>query len=450
MKIAYYIITIILSALATGLFLLISFPVSEGTGVSLTVAIMMAGFLISSITGLIKQSFIPGIMLTKTGIFLAGFGGFCLIAVFNGNHLSIPFIALIILLWVLAIVCILEGINICRSRREMKEADAAAIAARNHEMFPEIPLTNAGLPADPTAPVKKIWQYRIDGKPEYTRKDITKKWTFLLLSLAGVFTGLVLPMILMFSFDIVLYGEPVGFFLFLLAFLSIFGFAMTLGVFKEHHTENRAFVLGEDGSVFMINYFQPAIAHEFGYYSLLPRILKRDTVGKVSNTFASIHYSVEAARCLRYIRESGIDKKIAEKRAVYGHQISGVPEICRCSYFSEIHFSLWVGGSEQKYKNWYNLYDNCYEDYEEMLEYFATKFTHCSDKEFQKKTKGLRVMTGIGIFLLSIGVVSFVGVMLLEMNSLYIPGFLGLLVGLSMLASGLDALRRRHPMKVSG
>ncbi len=438
MKIVYYIITIILSALATGLFLLISFPLNKESAAALLVAAIMAGFLISSIVGLVKKSFIPGIMLVKTGIFIAGFGGFCLEAYAVGQHLSVPLIIVVLLLWALGAVLVWKGIDICKKRGRKVEEKTASEANGVADSLPEM---DAGRLADPNVAVKTIWQYELGGKPKVTGKQSAKKWAFILISCAGIFAGMFLPMILMFSADIVLYGEGPGMLLYLLSIVSIMGLAFTLGAFKAHHTENRAFVLGEDGSVFMINYFDLQLARDFGYYEHLPRIMRSGHATRI----AAFLYSFEAEQCYRYIRESKLDERIAARRAEYGYQISAVPEICRCGYFSEIHFMLWVNGCEQEYKNMFQLYDNCYEDYDGMIEYFTTRFGHRYDEAYHKKTKALRVMTGIGVAVLCIGLVSFLAAIMIESNVLYLPGFLGLLIGMSLLAAGLDALRRRNP-----
>ncbi|SCY47554.1 hypothetical protein SAMN02910370_02723 [Lachnospiraceae bacterium XPB1003] len=440
MKIAYYIITIIISALATGLFLLISFPLNKEAMSALLVAAMFVAFLITNISGLIKKDFIPGVMLTKAGILLDGFGAFCIDAVFIGGHMSIPFCFFILLLWILGLVCILEGISICKSKREMRVAEEEEKLRKEMRELDFSDVVNAGLPGDPSAPVKKIWQYQRGVKPLLSGKESSMKWTFLVLSIAGAFVGLVLPMILMFSFNIVLYEDQGGLLLFLLSFLSIMAFAFTLGAYKEHHTENLAFVLGEDGSVYVIDYFNQGLAREFGYYLMLPRLIRDNPASKVN----TVLYGADAERCFRYIVENGIDKKIAAERGRCGYQISAVPEIKRCGYYSEIHFSVWMDGSEHEYKKAFNLYDNCYEDYEEMIDYFETKFTHRYDEAYKKKTTRLRVLTGIGATILSIGVISFIGILVFEMDNLYLPGFLGLLLGISLLASGLDSLHRRH------
>ena len=422
MKTLYYIITIILSALLTGLFLLISFPLNKDSVAALLVALMMAGFLGSSIAGLLKKSFIPGIMLAKLGIFLVGSGFFCLSAVAagQGKNLSVPLIIVILLIWALGALLIWNGFNICKNRRQKPEENAVLQAAEEQPL----PEADAGRPGDPYAAVRKIWQYEPGGKPKLTGKQSAKKWSLLLLCCIGIFAGMFLPMILMFAADIVLYGETSGMLLYLLSIVSILGLAFTLGAFKAHHTENRVFVLGEDGSVFMIDYFDRQLARDFGYYEHLPRICRS---GYAPRTAAFL-YPFEAERCYRYIRESKLDQRIAAQRVKYGYQISAVPEICQCGYFSEIHFMLWVNGCEQEYKNMFQIYDNCYEDYDGMIEYFTTRFGHRYDEAYHKKTKRLRVMTGIGIAVLCIGIVSYLAAMLIESNVLYLQEFLGLII----------------------
>jgi len=438
MKTVYYIITIILSALLTGLFLLISFPLNKDSVSALLVALMLAGFLTSSVVGLIKKSFIPGVMLAKAGILLIGFGAFCFAAAGAGQwrNLSVALIIAILLLWALGALLVWNGINICKNRRLKTEENVTA-QADEEQPLPEF---DAGRPADPNAAVKKIWQYEPGGKPKLTGKQSALKWSLILLCGAGIFAGMALPMILMFQADIVLYGDNAGMLLYLLSIVSILGLGFTLGEFKAHHTENRVFVLGEDGSVFMINYFDPQLARDFGYYEHLPRIMRNGHATRI----AAFLYPFEAERCYRYLRESKLDQRIAAQRVKYGYQISAVPEICQCGYFSEIRFMLWVNGCEQEYKNLFQLYDNCYEDYDGMIEYFTTRFAHRYDEAYHKKTNRLRVMTGIGVAVLCIGLVSFLAAMLIESNALYLPGFLGLIIGIALLAAGLDALRRRH------
>ena len=54
MKIVYYIITIILSALTTALFLVVSFDGSRDAYIGFFAAGIAAGFLIASVLGLVK------------------------------------------------------------------------------------------------------------------------------------------------------------------------------------------------------------------------------------------------------------------------------------------------------------------------------------------------------------------------------------------------------------
>ena len=149
MKIAYYIITIIISALATGLFLLISFPLNKESMSALLVAAMFVVFLFTNISGLIKKDFIPGIMLTKAGILLDGFGAFCIDAVFIGGHMSIPFCFFILLLWILGLVCILEGISICKSRWPGAPGSPVHVPYHNNRCCWAGLLPSSGMPRPP-------------------------------------------------------------------------------------------------------------------------------------------------------------------------------------------------------------------------------------------------------------------------------------------------------------
>ena len=89
MKKAYYILTMIISALAIILFGFITMLSSDEALLLMTSAILMGmaiGCFILSVYGLKKDGYIPGIILQKAGVLIAGFGAIVvLISLFSEN-----------------------------------------------------------------------------------------------------------------------------------------------------------------------------------------------------------------------------------------------------------------------------------------------------------------------------------------------------------------------------
>jgi cell wall assembly regulator SMI1 len=89
MKKAYYILTIIISAMAIILFGFITMLSSDEALLLMTSAILMGmaiGCFILSVYGLKKDCYIPGIILQKAGVLIAGFGAIVvLISLFSEN-----------------------------------------------------------------------------------------------------------------------------------------------------------------------------------------------------------------------------------------------------------------------------------------------------------------------------------------------------------------------------
>ena len=131
MKKIYYILTIILSGLVMALFVILAAAsLSELTVAlfSLIIAGIAAGFMIMSILGLKNDSAIPGVILEKIGILLAGFS----LAVLMVGITKLQYILQALLIFVpfcaVGAFCFKKGIDVIK-----KKSDKAEVPIENKE-----------------------------------------------------------------------------------------------------------------------------------------------------------------------------------------------------------------------------------------------------------------------------------------------------------------------------
>ncbi|MBP1586346.1 MAG: hypothetical protein ILP17_11700 [Lachnospiraceae bacterium] len=430
MKKAYYIITAIISLLLSLLFIIPIFPLSELSLSSFVLVLLFLSMSISSVFGIVKNCPVKLIFRLKISLGLIGFGGFLLAValVYKNIYYVILFIIFTLSGFMLALDTVRDISDLLKAEAEEKKVTAER----------KVPLDHSFMVKNDPSETEKIWQYEINGKPRLTPAQSRKKNILLACSIPGAILGFVLPFVIGASIGMdEIFGEFPGHLFTLIAIVSILVFAVTLGFYKPHNTQNIAFVKRKDGSVFLVDYFDPLTARDFGYAGMIPN------AGTHVTLFSVFAFSTQMNNCITHIRKAGIDKSIAARCEKYGHQIITVPEICRCGYYTNMIFTLWNGVAEYRYSSTFNLYDNCYEGYDEMIEYFENSFDHNYDESYQRETGRIRAMKNTGMVLLILGFIAWLSGALTEINLLLVIGIFVMVAGSSMFLAGIDALSRR-------
>ena len=201
----------------------------------------------------------------------------------------------------------------------------------------------------------------------------------------------------------------------------------------------------------MIDYFNEAMAREFGYYDKIPSSVYVITggfplAGALFNGIMNAALAIETDKCLSYIKNNGIDSKIAAQCDKYGYQIIAVPEITKCDYFTEMTFIVLKDGEKLYYKRGANTYDNCYEGYDEMIEYFDTAFDHKFDAAYKKKTAAIKGVAIAGIVMIVVAFLFGLIGDIAEADVLTAIAILGFVTGIIMTELGFMYLKRRRKL----
>lgn len=450
MKKVYYILTGIIALLLAALLMLGIVVVDESKWVPAVFIFLMISLLAANIVGIVKNLFIPGMMLLKTGLIFFFIGVFLFLGGFIDRGITpiIVYLLLALLFFVLAIPCIIFGLII--TTRKYKKALLEKEEEVKEEVKEKAGFTYRVFEGEPK--VKNIWQYKLHARPQFTDKLKTKRNVSIILSIVGAILGFMIPMVLLFTFDMEeIFVSFFGLLCFMLAVYSIFKFAITLSGNRPCNTQNIAFVQCEDGSVFLIDYFREDMAREFGYYDRIPSSVYVITgsvplAGLAINAIMSAARAIEADKCLSYIRSNDIDKKIAAECNKWGYQIVAVPEITKCDYYTEMTFVVLKDGKEVYYKRGANTYDNCYEDYDGMTEYFDTAFDHKFDAAYKRKTGAIKGVAITGIVMLVIAFLLGIIGDIAEADVLTAIAILGFVTGIIMTELGFMYLKRRRKL----
>ncbi|MBR5712280.1 MAG: hypothetical protein IKX54_01670 [Lachnospiraceae bacterium] len=443
MKKSYFFATTVLGAIVTAVCLAAGFSDfgknSRSDAEILTLAGIAFACTVASIVGFARKFVVKGIFLVKVGIVLFGLGVLFFAGAAVDNKVTSSVVIELIVFAGLGIAAFLFGRSVCLKNRVAEEPKAEASA-------PAAPKNTAGIPAREGAGVRRIWQYMPGAKPQLTDRQKRIKRTVCTYSLLCAIAGLVLPFVI----GDEMFRKPGGEVLFILAVVSIIVFAFTLGMFKKHNTQNKAFVLGEDGSVFLIDYFDVRMAKELGYYGLLPEFVRTGGMTYVGKTAWTLNQAINAAnmsdvkRFLTFLRQNGVDRRIAENRMRYGYQITSVPEVVKCGYCSRIRFRIRKDGHELAYSDGFDLYDNSYEGYDEMVDYFTNAFEHEYGEAYQKKTKNFRTALIVGALIALGGIGMWLYGSFGEDNTVKVAGLLFFVLGTAPFAAGLNGLWYRH------
>ena len=448
MKKVYYILTGIIALIVAAVLTIAIFPVNESTWVAVVFEVLMLSLLVTNIVGTIKDYFIPGMMLFKVGLIFAFFGMFIFLGGFIDRGITplVVYLLLALLFFVLGALGIIFGLIITSKQYKKASVEKAKVegaeksAGFTYKVF------------EGTPQVKNIWEYKFHAKPFIDPKQKAKRNISITISIVGIITGFLTPMVLLFTFDMEgIFESFFGLLFFLLSIFFIFRLAITLSGNKPCNTQNIAFVQCQDGSVFLIDYFNEAMAREFGYYDKIPSSVYVVTggfplAGALFNGIMNAARAIETDKCLSYIKNNGIDSKIAAQCDKYGYQIIAVPEITKCDYFTEMTFIVLKDGEKLYYKRGANTYDNCYEGYDEMVEYFETAFDHKFDAAYKKKTAAIKGVAIAGIVMIVVALLLGLIGGIIEISAFMGVSIIGFLAGIIMMELGFMYLKRRRKL----
>ena len=287
---------------------------------------------------------------------------------------------------------------------------------------------------------RTIWQWERYAKVRYPKQT---KVTFFSLCLVFL-ASLIISTILMFCFDP---RSVISIVSYCVSVFSLIALAVTAGSFKSHNTWQHVFIKDENGDVYYIDYTDAKLANDLHFYGLIPSPYKTGPKAFHSQPLqvaGALYYIFvfpkECKQCLNMIRDNKVDIRVADACHQYGHKIVSVHEIKKKSYYTFIRFKVLRNGKEFEIEN---LFDNCFEGYDEMVEYLDKHFDHDDPFMREKKLDSTRrlIFIGIGIFLLS--------AVLLVINSMLkiliigVAGFVGVLLGIGFIAAYFSEKSKR-------
>ncbi len=294
--------------------------------------------------------------------------------------------------------------------------------------------TNSTTVTAPSASKKKytIWQWKRDAKVKYPKETIA----------AFVFLCLVFASSSVFSFLLMFYFDPrsaVSIISYIFCVLSLILLAITLGCFKKHNTWNCVFIRDENGDVYYVDYTDHNLANALHFYELIPSTYKHGPKvmhSNISQAAGLIYYLFvfpkECKNCANAIRDHKVDQRVAEVCQKYGHKVISVPEIKKKSYYTFIRLNILKDGKEVEAQN---LFDNCYDGYEEMVEYLDNHFEHDDPFKREKNSDKIRRLIFIGISCILFSILLFVINVLLGVPIINLIAAFGILVGIGFIAA---------------
>lgn len=134
------------------------------------------------------------------------------------------------------------------------------------------------------------------------------------------------------------------------------------------------------------------------------------------------------------------DIRIADSCRKYGYKIVSVPEIIKKSYYTFIRFNILKDGNVVEVEN---LFDNCYEGYDEMVEYLDEHFVHDNEEAREDKSSQIRKLLYIGLVIIIISSVLIVVDNLKENSMITTTASLGILVGIGFIGGYLNEKLKR-------
>ena len=317
------------------------------------------------------------------------------------------------------------------------------IPAEFHEDIFGVEITEYSVPVKAPSALKKertIWQWKKDCKVHYPKQTIA---TFVSLCLIFAAT-LIISAFLMLQFNP---RSVISVTCYIVCVISLIALAVTAGCFKGHNTWQYAFIRDENGDVYYVDYTDEKLANALHFYELIPsdykhdlRVTHSDVMRVAVLTYYFVFFPQKCKKCLNAIRDNKVDERVADACHKYGYKITSVPEIKKKSYYTFIRFNIIKDGREVEVEN---LFDNCYEDYDEMVEYLDNHFEHDDSFMREKKADKIRnlLFAGIGVILLSI--VLFVINTMIDVLIINIIAAFGVLLGIGLIAAFFSEKSKR-------
>ena len=306
-----------------------------------------------------------------------------------------------------------------------------------------VDITDHSVPVKAPSALKKertIWQWKRDCKVHYPKQTIA---TFVSLCLIFI-AALVISGFLMMCFNP---RSAISIISYIVCVISLIALAVTCGCFKGHNTWQQAFIREENGDVYYVDYTDYSMAKALHYYDLIPAgyknepgVMHSDIAKLAGLTYFFVFFPKECKKCLNAIRDNRVDERVADACHKYGYKITSVPEIKKKSYYTFIRFNIIKDGRETEVEN---LFDNCYEGYDEMVEYLDNHFEH--DDSFMREKKGdkIRNLLFIGIGCILVSAVMFVINSLFKLTLINVIAAFGVLFGIGFTAAFFSEKSKR-------
>lgn len=287
---------------------------------------------------------------------------------------------------------------------------------------------------------RTIWQWKNDCKVHYPKQTIITFIALCLIFLASLF----ISVLLMISFDA---RSAVSIISYIVCVISLIALGVTGGSFKGHNTWRYIFVRDENGDVYFVDYTDHTMAKDLHYYDLIPEGYKHDPtvmhsdVAKIAGlTYYFVFFPKECKKCLNMIRDNKVDIRVADSCHKYGYKITSVPEIKKKSYYTFIRFNILKGAKEVEVEN---LFDNCYDGYDEMVEYLDDHFEHDDPFMREKKADKIRRLIFIGIGLILLSAAMFAINALIKIPIINLIAAFGVLVGIGFIGAFFSEKSKR-------
>ncbi|MCR4929580.1 MAG: hypothetical protein K5988_06270 [Lachnospiraceae bacterium] len=285
-----------------------------------------------------------------------------------------------------------------------------------------------------------IWQWKNDCKVHYPKETII---TFILLCIVFA-ASFIISVFLMLSFDP---RSVISIASYIVCVISLIALAVMGGCFKGHNTWQYAFIRDENGDVYFVDYTEYRLANALHFYDLIPdsykhdpRVVHSNTMKAAGLTYFLIFFPKECKKCLNIIRDNKVDLRVADACHEYGYKIITVPEIVKKNYYTFIRFNILKDGKEVEREN---LFDNCYEDYDEMVEYLDNHFEHDDPFMREKKNDQTRKLVLIGIGCILISALLFVINSMVKTTIINVAAAIGVLLGIGFIAAYFSEKSKR-------
>ena len=286
---------------------------------------------------------------------------------------------------------------------------------------------------------RTIWQCERNCKVHYPKQTIMLCVLFCIIFIST----LVVSILLLMSNDP---RSAISITSYIVCVLSVLALAVTAGCFKGHLTWQYAFVRDEYGDVYFLDYTDVSLARDFHYFDEIPKGYLSEpsmhsNVAKAAGlTYFLVFFPKECKRCFNIIRDNKADVRAADSCSKYGYKITSVPEIKKKSYYTFIRFNILKEGKEVEREY---LFDNCYEGYDEMVEYLESHFEHDDPAKRNKKQAQIRKLLFIGLACIVVSAILFAVNSKLNVLAINVIAAFGVLAGIGFIAGFFSEKSKR-------